>query len=178
MRIALCLPILSALALSDTLPAVKELALVRGIGGIRRRAWGRGHLMRSGKRSQPSKSWRFGEGEDTEDGVESADLGIGLEPLRDNHLRRVYRSYQQPELEEDMEIMEIPEGDTEIMEIPEGDTMIQSKRSMVPRVRVQPAQLRWRSTAGLARRGGRRAWFGGGHMLRSGKKRSQGDIVE
>ena len=29
-----------------------------------------------------------------------------------------------------------------------------------------------RSRAGLARRGGRRAWFGGAHMMRSGKRAS------
>ena len=31
-----------------------------------------------------------------------------------------------------------------------------------------------RSRAGLARRGGRRSWFGGAHMMRSGKRGSWG----
>ena len=80
--------------------------------GIRRRAWGRVHLMRSGKRSGGSNlvSWHPVQSEDVggsdyEDqsdmeradslrsissmGVERADLGIGIQPLSSLVLRRV-----------------------------------------------------------------------------------------
>ena len=53
--------------------------------GIRRRAWGRVHLMRSGKRSGEGGPWAPAWG------VERADLGIGVEPLSDLVLRRVSR---------------------------------------------------------------------------------------
>ena len=83
--------------------------------GIRRRAWGRVHLMRSGKRSggpnlvswHPVQSEDVG-GSDYEDpsdmeradslrsissmGVERADLGIGIQPLSSLVLRRVTHS--------------------------------------------------------------------------------------
>ena len=69
--------------------------------GIRRRAWGRVHLMRSGKRSAAPVSWHPVQSEEMDGpdydverslssmGVERADLGIGIQPLSSLVLRRV-----------------------------------------------------------------------------------------
>ena len=82
------------LNLENAFPGVPEL-------GIRRRAWGRVHLMRSGKRSAAPNlvSWHPEEEMDGSDydverslssmGVERADLGIGIQPLSSLVLRRV-----------------------------------------------------------------------------------------
>ena len=80
--------------LENAFPGVPEL-------GIRRRAWGRVHLMRSGKRSAAPVSWHPVQSEEMDGsdydverslssmGVERADLGIGIQPLSSLVLRRV-----------------------------------------------------------------------------------------
>merc|ERR1712098_5899 len=123
--------------------------------GIRRRAWGRVHMMRSGKRSfqdsdsdghwiQDSHLPQDGVDNEVPDiGDESADLGIDLEALDNSELRRVTRS-----------------------------------GSVGQQTWTQRFLRSLRDRSGLSRRGGRRSWFGGGHMMRSGKRSSWGSDEE
>ena len=117
--------------------------MITAPGGIRRRAWGRVHMMRSGKRSVQNTgngNWVPDErSADVGSGDETADLGIDLEALDNTKLRRVTRS---------------------------GAAGQQSW--------TQNFLRSLRNRSGLPRRGGRRSWFGGGHMMRSGKRSSWG----
>ena len=117
--------------------------MITAPGGIRRRAWGRVHMMRSGKRSEENTGngdWVPDERSvDVGSGDEAADLGIDLEALDNTKLRRVTRS---------------------------GAAGQQSW--------TQNFLRSLRNRSGLPRRGGRRSWFGGGHMMRSGKRSSWG----
>ena len=141
-------------------------------GGIRRRAWGKVHMMRSGKRGdagQQDDDVQYQIPEDEEDfgsvvdmnpdtGVERADLGIHLEALDNSRLRRVSRS-----------------GDKW-----GGVHMLRTGKRSSSQVPDAEDGGFWgwkflrslRNVSGLSRRGGRRSLFGGGHMMRSGKRSS------
>merc|ERR1711874_3772 len=96
-------------------------------GGLRRRSWGRVHMMRSGKR--------------------------GSEP---EHVTE--------ELDHDMD-------DTDYMFEPQDQMLYEVSKRASGQNGWHDFLRQLRSNAGVSR-GGRRSWFGGVHMLRSGKKRS------
>merc|ERR1712142_676395 len=133
-------------------------------GGIRRRAWGRVHMMRSGKRSDPA--WEDDDDSDlvpdimeSNEGKEFADA----DPVENPKLRRVSRSLGRNKW-----------GGVHMLRT--------GKRSGQEVGAGAGTGAGWganflrtlRGRAGLARRGGRRSWFGGGHMMRSGKRSSWG----
>ena len=124
-------------------------------------------MMRSGKRADPG--WQDGgdqdliadddvEGMEPDVGVESADMGIDLDPLDNSKLRRVSRSPRR----QWGGIHMLRTGKRSGQGAGGGNSWgIDFMRTL-------------RSRAGLSRRGGRRSWFGGGHMMRSGKRSSWG----
>ena len=123
-------------------------------------------MMRSGKREDPgiqdTELWNWNPDEpfisvveDPDIGEESADLGIDLEALDNSKLRRVTRSVHRPS-----------------MYHPLRRTGKRSSQAMVPG--SSWGQNFLRSLRSRSERGGRRSWFGGGHMMRSGKRSSWG----
>ena len=128
-------------------------------------------MMRSGKRGDPAwqnskvQEWAPENEEDMikdlvpDIGDESADLGIDLDALDNSKLRRVSRSRNKWG-----GVHMLRTGKRSGQEPVSGEGQSWARNFM----------RSLRSTAGLARRGGRKSWFGGGHMLRSGKRSSWG----